>query len=95
MPYKYSSSANAGVISWTVKKLIGGTIKLVFKVSSEKLIEMQIEKLVHYLQKHPQYKAYAIKRIKQEINKHPKYKKRGYILLNRVIKIANDKLKIK
>ncbi len=95
LPYPYSTNANAGVITWTVKKLIGGMIKLIFKVSSERLIEIQVDKLIHYLQKNPQHQEYAIKRVKQEINKHPKYKKRGYMVLNKIIKLADDKLKIK
>ena len=94
LPTQYNSSANAGVITWTAKKLIGGTIGLIFKVTSERLVEIQVDKLIHYLQKHPKYKQFAIKKVQEQITKHPKYKKKGYMLLNKILKIANDKFKI-
>ena len=94
LPIKYNTSANAGVITWGAKKLIGGTIKLIFKVSSERLIEIQVDKLIHYLQKNPRHKQFAIKKVKEQISKYPKYQKRGYMLLNKIIKISNDKYKI-
>ena len=95
LPPQFNTTANAGVITWGAKKLIGGTIKLIFKVSSEKLIEIQIEKLIHFLQKNPQYKQFAIDKVKEQINKHPKYKTKGYMLLNKISLIVNEKLKIK
>ena len=83
------------MVTWGVKKLIGGTIKLFFKVSSERLMEIQVEKLVHYLKKHPQYKQYAINKIQQQINKHPKYKAKGYKLLNQImLKVDNTVKKV-
>jgi len=94
LPSYCVTSANAGVITWTAKKVIGGTIGLVFRVTSEKLVEIQVEKLIHYLEKHPKYKNYAIKKVQNQIDKHPKYKERGYMLLNKIIKITNEKLEI-
>lgn len=88
------SCANAGVISWGAKKLIGGAIGLIFRVTSERLVEIEVDKLILYLQKHPKYKQFAIKKVKEQINKHPKYKRKGYMLLNRIVKVTNEKLKI-
>jgi len=96
LPYKYSPTiVNAGMITWGVKKIIGGTIGLFFKVSSEKLMEIQVEKLISYLQKHPQYKQYAINKVKEQINKHPKYKVKWYKLLNQILLKVNNVVKPK
>ena len=90
LPTQLTTSANAGVISWGVKKIIGGTIGLFFKVSSEELMAIQVKKLITYLQKHPKYKQYAIKKIKEQIEKHPKYKAKGYKLLNKIMLKVNN-----
>ena len=76
-----SNNLNAGIIKWGAKKLISSSIKLIFNNVKDNVVEHYKQKLVKYLNKHPEYIEYAIKSVKKRINKHPKYKDKGYKLL--------------
>lgn len=91
LPSNYTyNSANAGLVTWGVKKILGGTVKLIFSTASDKIIEFQKKKLLQYLQKHPEHIEYAKNLIIKQINKHPKYKSRGYEILNILENKANN-----
>ena len=76
-----SNNLNAGIIKWGVKKLILGTIKLIFSSVKDSVVEHYKQKLVKHLNKHPEYIEYAIKSVKKHINKHPEYRDKGYKLI--------------
>lgn len=79
-----SGVAKAGVIKWGIKKVIVGSIKIIFSHTKDKVIEHSKAKLFRYLKNHPQYKSYAIAQIKKHINKYPHLKERGYQLLRKI-----------
>jgi hypothetical protein len=82
---------NAGVISWTAKKVIGGMVKIILKTTSKKLIEIQVEKLVNYLRKNPQHIEYTINKVHQYVQKHPQYSQRANYLLTHISKVFSPK----
>ena len=82
LPTKYVSSANAGVIGALAKKTVSGTIDLILKSSSEKIMNYQIDKLIKYIEKHPEHKEYIVMQIEAQISKYPKYSDKGRKLLD-------------
>ncbi|NOQ30814.1 MAG: hypothetical protein GQ570_06795 [Helicobacteraceae bacterium] len=83
-----SFTANAGVIKWGVKKLIGGAVKIIFSSAKDSIVEKAKGKLLNYLKTHPEYVDYAENIVRKQIDKHPKYKVRGYKLLGQIASYA-------
>lgn len=92
LPHIYSSSANAGVIKWGIKKIIGGSVGIIFSKAKDSVVEKAKQKLILYLKKHPEYIDYTSNLIKKQIDKHPKYSKRGNQILNDITLATKQKL---
>jgi len=90
IPYLNTTNAEAGVIKWGVKKVIFGSLKIIFSEAKSVAVEKAKITLVKYLKKHPEYIDYTVSSIKEHINKYPKYAQRGTVLIDNLSNIKID-----
>ncbi|MFA5233061.1 MAG: hypothetical protein WC390_01585 [Sulfurimonas sp.] len=77
-----SYQLNAGIIKWSVQKIISTSIKIIFSSTKDAIIEHNKNKIVNYLQKNPQHIDYTMNFIKKQIAENPKFKNKGEQLVN-------------
>ena len=92
LPYNYACKTEAGIIKWGIKKLISGSIHIIFSKAKDSVIERSKDRPILHLRKHPEYIEYASTLIKKQIDKHPKYSARGNKILQDITMATKQKL---
>lgn len=82
LPFK--QELHAGVISWGVKKIVGGLLNIIFSSAKDYAVEQAKIKLLNYIKKNPQYIDFVREKIQEQIRLKPQYKQRGIELLERL-----------
>jgi len=87
-----ASKAEAGIIKWGVKKVIFGSLKIIFSEAKGMVVDKAKLKLLNYLKNNPEYIDYTANTIKSYIQKYPRYSDRGIDLINKLSILSKEKI---